>query len=69
MCDPKTAAEAARELPNGMFLSIPKCGHAPQIEVPRLVNRLVVHFLTAARPSAQPSFVRLMMNKPSRVYA
>lgn len=62
---------AAVEIPNGNghWLSLERCGHAPQIEVPRLVNRLVVHFLTAARPSAQPSFVRLMMNKPSRVYA
>jgi pimeloyl-ACP methyl ester carboxylesterase len=62
---------AAVEIPNGNghWLSLPKCGHAPQIEMPRLVNRLVVHFLTAARPSAQPSFVRLLMNKPSRVYA
>ena len=32
ICDPKTAEEAARELPNGHFLAIPKCGHAPQIE-------------------------------------
>jgi pimeloyl-ACP methyl ester carboxylesterase len=62
---------AAVEIPNGNghWLSLPKCGHAPQIEMPRLVNRLVVHFLTAPRPSAQPSFVRLLMNKPSRVYA
>jgi pimeloyl-ACP methyl ester carboxylesterase len=62
---------AAIEIPNGNghWLSLPKCGHAPQIEMPRLVNRLVVHFLTAPRPSAQPSFVRLLMNKPSRVYA
>jgi pimeloyl-ACP methyl ester carboxylesterase len=62
---------AAVEIPNGNghWLSLERCGHAPQIEMPRLVNRLVVHFLTAARPGAQPSFVRLMMNKPSRVYA
>jgi pimeloyl-ACP methyl ester carboxylesterase len=62
---------AAVEIPdgNGHWLSLPRCGHAPQIEMPRLVNRLVVHFLTAARPSAQPSFVKLLLNKPSRVYA
>ena len=62
---------AALEIPNGNghWLSLERCGHAPQIEMPRLVNRLVVHFLTAPRPSAQPSFVRLLLNKPSRVYA
>jgi len=62
---------AAVEIPdgNGHWLSLPRCGHAPQIEMPRLVNRLVVHFLTAARPSAQPSFVKLLLNKPSRAYA
>src|SRR6476646_1622480 len=51
---------AAVEIPNGNghWLSLPKCGHAPQIEMHRLVNRLVVHFLTAARPTAQPSFVK-----------
>lgn len=62
---------AAVEVPNGNghWLSLPRCGHAPQIEMPRLVNRLVVHFLTSARPTAQPSFVKLLMNKPSREYA
>lgn len=57
---------AAVEIPNGHWLSLPRCGHAPQIEMPRLVNRLVVHFLTSPRPSAQPSFVKLLMNKPTR---
>src|SRR5262249_40607088 len=47
ICDPKTAEEAARDLPNGQFLSIPKCGHAPQIEKAWQINRLVVHFLSA----------------------
>ena len=62
---------AAVEIPNGNghWLSLDRCGHAPQIEMPRLVNRLVVHFLTAPRPSAHPSFVKLLLNKPSRVYA
>jgi pimeloyl-ACP methyl ester carboxylesterase len=58
---------AAVEVPNGHWLSIPNCGHAPQIEMSRLVNRLVVHFLTSPNPSAQPSFVKLLLNKPSRV--
>jgi pimeloyl-ACP methyl ester carboxylesterase len=58
---------AATEMPAGHWLSLPNCGHAPQIEMPRLVNRLVVHFLTSPNPSAQPSFVKLLLNKPSRV--
>jgi pimeloyl-ACP methyl ester carboxylesterase len=60
---------AAMEIPdnNGFIHSIPKCGHAPQIEKAWLVNRLVVHFLTAKTPSAHPNFVNLLKNKPSRV--
>ncbi len=58
---------AAVEMPNGHWLSLPRCGHAPQIEMPRLINRLVVHFLTSPRPTAQPTFVKLLLNKPSRV--
>lgn len=49
ICCPKTAEEAARELPNGLFLKLPKCGHAPQIEKAWKINRLVVHFLNAKR--------------------
>lgn len=45
---------AATEMPNGHWLSLPNCGHAPQIEMPRLVNRLVVHFLTSPNPSTNP---------------
>src|SRR5262249_54744270 len=30
--DPKTAAAAAQELPQGHFLLIPQCGHAPHME-------------------------------------
>ena len=45
ICCPKTAADAARELHDGQFLAIPRCGHAPQIEKHWLINRLVVRFL------------------------
>jgi pimeloyl-ACP methyl ester carboxylesterase len=57
---------AAVEIPDGHWLSLPRCGHAPQIEMPRLINRLVVHFLTSPKPTATPNFVRLLLNKPSR---
>ena len=58
---------AAIEMQNGHWISLPNCGHAPQLEMPRLVNRLVVHFLTSSRPCAQPNFVKLLLNNPSRV--
>ncbi len=54
--DPRTAAQAARRLPRGHYLCIRQCGHAPQMEKPWLVNRLVVHFLTSPQPT-KPSAV------------
>jgi pimeloyl-ACP methyl ester carboxylesterase len=65
--DPKQAAEAARLLPNGQFLSIPHCGHAPQMERPWLINRLVLHFLASARPSPRPRLTELLLTKPMTV--
>jgi len=65
--DPETGRVAAKEIPNGHYLSIPDCGHAPQIEKPWLLNRLVVHFLTSPRPSSHPRFTQLILHKPSRV--
>ncbi|HET6576241.1 MAG TPA: alpha/beta hydrolase [Fimbriiglobus sp.] len=64
ICDPTTAAEAARELPHGHFLAIPNCGHAPQIERHWLINRVVAHFLKSTRPSAHPRWTQLL--KPGR---
>jgi pimeloyl-ACP methyl ester carboxylesterase len=49
--DPNQAAEAARALPQGEFLLIPRCGHAPQVEKPWLINRLVVQFLSSPEPA------------------
>jgi pimeloyl-ACP methyl ester carboxylesterase len=66
VCCPRTAAEAARELPNGIFLAIPKCGHAPQIEKAWKINRLVVHFLSAANPTSLPSWTQLLLAKAPR---
>lgn len=63
VCCPKTAEEASRELPNGLFFSIPKCGHAPQIEKAWKINRLVVHFLSAANPTSLPSWTQLLLAK------
>lgn len=68
ICDPKTAMEAAAEMPAGIghSLSIPKCGHAPQIERSRKINRLVLSFLTDPIPSAHPSWTRKFLVKPTR---
>lgn len=62
ICDPKEAALAARELPHGQFLLLPKCGHAPQIEKAWEINRLVVHFLTHPKPTSNPGLFRLLMS-------
>jgi pimeloyl-ACP methyl ester carboxylesterase len=67
ICDPATSAEAAKELPHGYFLQIAKCGHAPQIEKHRLINRLVVRFLNAPNPSTTPDLSRLLLAKPLKV--
>jgi len=67
ICCPKTAEAAAANLPLGHFLKIERCGHAPQIEKPSKINRLVVHFLSSPRPSAHPSWTQLLLAKPTRV--
>jgi pimeloyl-ACP methyl ester carboxylesterase len=66
VCDPKTAEAAARELPNGHFRKIQRCGHAPQIEKHWLINRLVVDFLSSPNPTAHPSWTKLILAKPTR---
>jgi pimeloyl-ACP methyl ester carboxylesterase len=45
--DPVAVHEAVRDIPNYRYISIPNCGHAPQLERPRLINRMVVEFLSA----------------------
>jgi pimeloyl-ACP methyl ester carboxylesterase len=66
VCCPKTAEEAAKELPCGHFRRIEKCGHAPQIEKHWLINRLVVDFLSSPNPTAHPSWTKLILAKPTR---
>jgi pimeloyl-ACP methyl ester carboxylesterase len=65
--DPAEAERAARQLPQGRFLAIPQCGHAPQLEKPWLVNRLVVHFLTSPQPHTQPRLRQLFLARPCLV--
>lgn len=68
VCSPATAREAASELPNGYFVEIPACGHAPMIERYWLTNRLVAHFLSAAEPAVNPRLSHLLHlpSHPSR---
>jgi pimeloyl-ACP methyl ester carboxylesterase len=65
--DRVAAESAARLLPQGQFLSIPHCGHAPQMEKPWLINRLVVHFLTSARPTPHPRFHELLLVRANTI--
>lgn len=67
ICCPTTAEDAAKNLPKGHFRKISKCGHAPQIEKPWLINRLVVDFLSSPNPTAHPSWTKLILAKPTRV--
>jgi abhydrolase domain-containing protein 6 len=43
--DPHRVEQAVSGLPNFEFKMLPKCGHAPQLEQPQVVNRLVADFL------------------------
>jgi pimeloyl-ACP methyl ester carboxylesterase len=49
--DPRQAAEAVGLLPRGRLVVLTACGHAPQIEMPDAINRLVVGFLQDASPA------------------
>jgi abhydrolase domain-containing protein 6 len=65
--DPATAAAAALRLPQGHYLSIPHCGHAPQMEKPGQINRLVVNFLTSPRPSIRPRLSQLLLARSNTI--
>ncbi|MCS7166503.1 MAG: alpha/beta hydrolase [Gemmatales bacterium] len=45
---PREVHEAIRDLPQFHYVLLPKCGHAPQIERSKLVNRLVRSFLLSS---------------------
>jgi pimeloyl-ACP methyl ester carboxylesterase len=65
--DPGHAAEAAKLLPQGQFHLIPRCGHAPQMEKPWLINPLVVRFLTGPRPALRPRLSELLPAHPNSI--
>jgi pimeloyl-ACP methyl ester carboxylesterase len=65
--NPNNAKEAVNDMPKGHFLLLPNCGHAPQMEKPWTVNRLVTHFLANPKASPQPRFHQLLLAKPNTV--
>jgi abhydrolase domain-containing protein 6 len=52
--DPHSVRRAVDGLPNFEFKMLPRCGHAPQLEQPQVVNRLVLDFLLQEPPPPQP---------------
>jgi pimeloyl-ACP methyl ester carboxylesterase len=50
--DPHAVYEAVKDIPNYDFAMIPNCGHAPQLECSRLINRMVVKFLDSDAAAA-----------------
>jgi pimeloyl-ACP methyl ester carboxylesterase len=65
--DPNHAAEAAKLLPQGHYMAIPQCGHAPQMEKSWLINRMVAHFLSSTRPTTNQGFTKLLLAKPNTI--
>lgn len=51
--DPHAVHQAVKDLPNYRFMMIPNCGHAPQLERSRFVNRRVLEFLGLPEPAEQ----------------
>lgn len=49
--DPLAVQEAVKDIPNHRFVMIPNCGHAPQLEFPQFINRLVSDYLSLPDPS------------------
>jgi pimeloyl-ACP methyl ester carboxylesterase len=50
--DPHEVHEAVKGIPNYRFVMVPHCGHAPQLECSRLINRMVVEFLGSGAAAA-----------------
>jgi pimeloyl-ACP methyl ester carboxylesterase len=61
------AAEAVKLLPQGYHLCLGRCGHAPQMEKPRFINRLVVHFLSAVRPGTRLPLTRMSVARANTI--
>ena len=55
IADVPGSIRAADRMPDSRQIVIPRCGHAPQIEKARLVNRLVVRFLRGRLGTIPPA--------------
>jgi pimeloyl-ACP methyl ester carboxylesterase len=56
--DPHHVERTVHGLRNFEFVMIPRCGHAPQLERPKIVNHLVLDFLRR-RSSAEPHSAKI----------
>ncbi len=65
--DPKEAAAAVKRLPQGQHLSVPRCGHAPQMEKPWMINRVVAHFLSSPQPTTKPRWTQWLLTHPNTI--
>lgn len=63
---PVEGQKAAHELKQGFFVSIPHCGHAPQIEKPKFINRLAARFLLCSDPSIHPRLAPLSVHQTTQ---
>jgi len=61
----REAASASKLLPQGHYLCLSRCGHAPQMEKPGFINRLVVHFLASPQPGTQLPLTPTSFARPS----
>ena len=52
--DPHGVYDAVQHLANFEYVLLPRCGHAPQLECPQLVNRMVLDFLNATHEMPAP---------------
>jgi len=63
----REAAEATKLLPQGHYLCLSRCGHAPQMEKAGFINRLVVHFLTSPRPGTRLPMAALSLARANTI--
>lgn len=52
--DPAGVREAVEGLANFKYVLLPYCGHAPQLECPKLINKMVLDFLNASHQVPAP---------------
>jgi pimeloyl-ACP methyl ester carboxylesterase len=64
---PAAVAEATKLMPQGQYLDIPQCGHAPHMEKASLVNRLVTDFLSNPSPTPRPAPTDLLVSQSTSI--